>query len=218
MTLEFDLFYSFRSPYSYLATGRIVELTKRYDVSVNFRPVYPLAVRKPDFFKTVNPLWPRYVLLDIVRIAQMLSIPLDWPQPDPIVMDIETLEISKDQPYIYRLVRLGIAASLEGKGLAFADEVSRVIWSGDIKGWHEGDHLEKAAARAGLALQGMDRAIEARPEYYDGIAAENQKALEEAGHWGVPTTVFKGEPFFGQDRLDVLLWRLKQHGLTERKR
>jgi 2-hydroxychromene-2-carboxylate isomerase len=27
---------------------------------------------------------------------------------------------------------------------------------------------------------------------------ENQKALAESGHWGVPTTfVFKGEPFFG---------------------
>ena len=27
---------------------------------------------------------------------------------------------------------------------------------------------------------------------------------------------FRGEPFFGQDRLDVLLWRLRQHGLSER--
>jgi hypothetical protein len=26
---------------------------------------------------------------------------------------------------------------------------------------------------------------------------------------------FKGEAFFGQDRLDVLLWRLKQNGLHE---
>jgi 2-hydroxychromene-2-carboxylate isomerase len=57
VSLEFDLFPSFRSPYSYLATGRIVGLTRRYDVDVNFRPVYPLAVRKADFFKTVNPLW-----------------------------------------------------------------------------------------------------------------------------------------------------------------
>jgi hypothetical protein len=28
--------------------------------------------------------------------------------------------------------------------------------------------------------------------------------------------VFKGEPFFGQDRMDMLIWRLQQHGLTER--
>jgi len=26
---------------------------------------------------------------------------------------------------------------------------------------------------------------------------------------------FRGEPFFGQDRLDVLLWRLRQNGLRE---
>jgi 2-hydroxychromene-2-carboxylate isomerase len=217
MSLEFDLFYSFRSPYSYLATGRIVELTKKYEVSVNFRPVYPLAVRKPDFFKDVNPLWPRYVFTDIIRISQMLEIPMGWPQPDPIVQDPETLQVSKEQPYIYRLVRLGIAATLEGKGLAFADEVSRVIWNGEVKNWHEGDHLAKAVARAGLNLEEMDRAIEAKPEYYDGIAAENQKALEEAGHWGVPTMVFNGEPFFGQDRLDLLVWRMKQHGLADRK-
>ena len=213
MTLEFDLFWSFRSPYSYLATGRIVEMTKRYDLRVNFRPVYPLAIRKEDFFKTVNPLWPRYVLLDIVRVSQMLGIPLDWPQPDPIVMDPETLEVSKAQPYIYRL---GIEAASAGKGLAFADEASKVIWSGAVKNWHEGDHLKGAAARAGLDLQELDKAIAARPEQCDAMAAENQKALEEAGHWGVPTMVFKGEPFFGQDRLDVLLWRLKKHGLTER--
>lgn len=217
MSLEFDLFYSFRSPYSYLATGRIVELTRKYDVSVNFRPVYPLAIRKEDFFKTVNPLWPRYVFLDIVRISQMLGIPLAWPQPDPIVMDLETLEVSKDQPYIYRLVRLGVAAALGGRGLAFADEVSRIIWTGEVKNWHEGDHLREAAARAGLDLAEMDKAVEARPEHYDGIAAENQKALEDAGHWGVPTMVFKGEPFFGQDRLDVLVWRMRQHGLAEKR-
>ena len=45
--------------------------------------------------------------------------------------------------------------------------------------------------------------------------AANQVAHEAAGHWGVPTMAFRGEPFFGQDRLDVLLWRLKQNGLRE---
>jgi hypothetical protein len=34
----------------------------------------------------------------------------------------------------------------------------------------------------------------------------------------VPTTVFRGEPFFGQDRLELLLWRLRQNGLEARAR
>jgi len=33
------------------------------------------------------------------------------------------------------------------------------------------------------------------------VMAANQDALKAAGHWGVPTLVFDGEPFFGQDRI-----------------
>jgi len=32
----------------------------------------------------------------------------------------------------------------------------------------------------------------------------------------VPTCAFEGEPFFGQDRIDVLQWRLQQKGLQLR--
>ena len=120
-----------------------------------------------------------------------------------------------DQPYIHRLTRLGCAAAEAGHGLAFLDEVSRVIWGG-TENWHEGDHLAKAADRAGLDLAELDAKIEADPDKYEAIIQENQKAHAAAGHWGVPTMVFDGEPFFGQDRLDVLLWRLKQNGLEMR--
>jgi len=36
------------------------------------------------------------------------------------------------------------------------------------------------------------------------------------GHWGVPTFVFESEPFFAQDRIDLLLWRMQGKGLTKR--
>jgi 2-hydroxychromene-2-carboxylate isomerase len=32
----------------------------------------------------------------------------------------------------------------------------------------------------------------------------------------VPTMVFNDEPFFGQDRIETLLWRMRQHGLEPR--
>jgi 2-hydroxychromene-2-carboxylate isomerase len=32
----------------------------------------------------------------------------------------------------------------------------------------------------------------------------------------VPTCVYQGAPFFGQDRLDVLLWTLQKEGLRSR--
>ncbi|MEM6576408.1 MAG: 2-hydroxychromene-2-carboxylate isomerase, partial [Pseudomonadota bacterium] len=41
----------------------------------------------------------------------------------------------------------------------------------------------------------------------------NHAGLDSAGHWGVPTMVVRGEPFFGQDRVETLRWRLDQFGL-----
>jgi 2-hydroxychromene-2-carboxylate isomerase len=216
MTLTIDLFWSFRSPYSYLATPRIVRLTRDYDLDVRVRPVLPLAVRVPDFFERVNPLWPPYLLRDTMRLAQSLGLDYGWPRPDPVVQDYATRRTAPEQPYIHRLVRLGVAAAERGRGLAFIDEVSRIIWSGTIDGWDRGTHLADATGRAGLDLAELDAAIGAAPARHDAVVAENQRALEAAGHWGVPTMVFAGEPFFGQDRIDLLVWRLEQHGLTPR--
>ena len=216
MTLEVELYWSFRSPYSYLATPRVCALAREYDIAFDVRIVLPLAVRKPEFFRDVNPLWPAYVLRDTVRLAQMLGLDYAWPDPDPIVQDFATRAIATAQPYIHRISRLGVEASRQGRGLEFIDEASRLIWSGTVRGWNSGEHLAGAAARAGLELATMERNIAARMPWHDAALAANQHALEAAGHWGVPTFVFRGEPFFGQDRIDALLWRLGQHGLARR--
>ena len=118
MTLQYDLFWSFRSPYSYLVTPRLIEFEREYDVKANVRPVYPIAIRIPGFFKQVNPMWPPYLLRDCSRIAEMLGMPFAWPSPDPIVMNIGTGEVANEQPYIHRLTRLGAAAAAAGQGTA----------------------------------------------------------------------------------------------------
>ena len=51
MTLSVDLFFSFRSPYSYLALPKTLKLVEEYDLAVKLRPVYPIEKVKPeDFF------------------------------------------------------------------------------------------------------------------------------------------------------------------------
>jgi 2-hydroxychromene-2-carboxylate isomerase len=216
MTLSIDLFWSFRSPYSYLATPRLCEMAAEYDLAVNVRPVYPLAVRSGAFFSQVNPLWAPYLMRDTIRIAQMLGLPYRWPRPDPVVVDIATRAAGPNQPYIHRLTRLGCAAAEIGRGLPFLKEVSHTIWSGQHDDWTKGDLLAEAARKAGCDLARLDKSITSDPDKYEFVIQENQQAHQAAGHWGVPTMAFEGEPFFGQDRLDVLLWRLKQRGLRKR--
>jgi 2-hydroxychromene-2-carboxylate isomerase len=216
MTLSFDFYFSFRSPYSYLATPQVEELIARYDIQPRMRIVTPIAIRIPGFFKSVNPLWPPYLLRDTFRISQMHDIPYRWPRPDPIIMDIGSGDVAVDQPYIHNVSRMGVAAEREGKGFAFARRASHAIWSGEIDNWHEGDHLARAAADAGLNPERLAATVR---DEADDLAAEIDRNVADqktAGHWGVPLFVFEHEPFFGQDRLDHLLWRLKQAGLKER--
>jgi 2-hydroxychromene-2-carboxylate isomerase len=215
MTLHADIFWSFRSPYSYLATRRYRALTEEYDLTLNLRPVYPLAIRQPDFFERSHPNWFRYLFTDVARLSRYLGVPFLPPRPDPIVQNIATRQISADQPHIFRLTRLGEAAARRGKSLAFADEVSQLIWGGTTA-WNEGDHLAQAAERAGLAFAELEAEALREPEVLDAEIGANQAALEAAGHWGVPTLVFAGEPFFGQDRIDLAVWRMEQKGLAKR--
>lgn len=215
MTLHADLYFSFRSPYSYLAIGRYRALADIFDVDIALRPVYPLAIREPDFFERNHPNWLGYTLRDMIRVAKFHGIPLVPPKPDPIVQDMMTREIAEEQPHIYRLTRLGQAAARRGKGLAFADEVSRLIWGGTA-GWNEGEHLAGAATRADLELSELVTEAETDPDTLDAEVTANQQALEDSGHWGVPTLVFDGEPFFGQDRIEMVLARMNEKGLAER--
>jgi 2-hydroxychromene-2-carboxylate isomerase len=216
MTLSVDLFFSFRSPYSYLALPKTLQMAADYDVTVNLRPVYPIAVRIPGFFKRANPQFARYVVLDSSRVAQRENIPFRFPRPDPIVQDMTTLDVAEHQPYIHRLTRLGAAAQADGRSLPFTHAISRVLWDGSVTGWNEGGHLTNAATAAGFDLAAMDAAITADPDRYEQIIAGNEKDHAASGHWGVPTFVFENEPFFGQDRIDLLIWRMEGKGLKRR--
>jgi 2-hydroxychromene-2-carboxylate isomerase len=215
MTLTADLYFSFRSPYSYLAIGRYRAMMEEWAVDIALKPVYPLAIRQPDFFERNHPNWMRYTFTDMFRVAQFHGIPFGPPRPDPIVQNVMTREIAAEQPYIRRLTRVGQAAARRGQGLAFAHEAAKLIWGG-AENWHEGEHLAGAATRAGLDLAELDAEAVAEADALDTELAANQAALEAGGHWGVPTLVFDGEPFFGQDRIDMVLWRMQQKGLEKR--
>ena len=216
MTMAFDYYFSFRSPYSYLATPMVADLVARYDMAPKMRVVLPIALRIPGFFKTVNPLWPPYLARDTYRIAQMNGIPYRWPRPDPVVMDMGSGEVPAAQPYIHRISRLGVAATRAGRGFDFIKAAAAVIWSGEIDAWHEGDHLAKAATSAGLDLGELARVIAVEAEALDAEITANEAGQRGAGHWGVPLFVYEGEAFFGQDRLDHLVWRMKQSGLQDK--
>lgn len=215
MTLKADVYFSYRSPYSYLAAARYVQMVQDYDLIINLRVVWPIAVRDPEFFERENPQWLSYLMKDIVRVAQFTGQPLSSPNPDPIVQNMATREIAAEQPLIGRVSHLGVVAQRRGAGLAFAQAVSTMVWGGTAH-WNSEENLAKAADQAGLALADLQAEVDADTPGIEAEIEANQNALEAAGHWGVPTLVFDGEPFFGQDRVDLAIWRMQQEGLSKR--
>ena len=204
------LFWSFRSPYSYLALPRLQALSESTGVAIDMRVVHPNILRNPHYFKTMNALARPYFMRDTARTAEFLGMPFRRPIPDPIQQNPETLEVSADQPLARWLGHLGIAATEAGRGFNFCLEVSRLLWDGSVDQWHEGDHLKNACRRAGLEWSELSTLVSARPDYYEHQLQINADALTAAGHWGVPTMVYGQETFFGQDRIDVLEWCIRQ--------
>jgi 2-hydroxychromene-2-carboxylate isomerase len=214
--LTVDLYWAFRSPYSYLAILRLMKLRSEFDMDIRVRHVYPLVMRRKGVIAAADPVWVSYVVKDAPRVAEFQGVPFRWPKPDPLVQDMKTLRLADDQPYIRRLTRMGQAATNRGRGMEFAYEVARLLWGG-TRGWHEGDHLRRATELAGLDLTELDKEVARDPEKFERQIEINQAELDTAGHWGVPTMVFEGEPFFGQDRIDLLIWRMTQRGLKRRE-
>ncbi|WP_031235615.1 2-hydroxychromene-2-carboxylate isomerase [Asticcacaulis sp. AC402] len=213
MRSQVDVFWSFRSPYSYLVTPDLIRLRENFDIDVTLRPVLPIALRAKEVLFTEGPHKVRYIVMDAARRAEFLGMKIAMPSPDPIVQDLSTLKISEKQPYIYRLTGLGIEAERRGKGLEFAFQVSHLIWGGEA-GWDQGAKLADAVALAGLDLVEMESMLD--PDEVTRIIDANHTALDAAGGWGVPTMVFEGEPFFGQDRIETLRWRLERSGVARR--
>ena len=63
MTEPVDVYWSFRSPYSYLATPELLQLREDYNVKVNLRVVLPIAVRSKKALFDPNNMKPvKYII------------------------------------------------------------------------------------------------------------------------------------------------------------
>ena len=210
-----DVYWSFRSPYSYLVTPDLEKLTDDFNIDIKLKVVLPIAVRaKSTLFEGSNRKPAMYIVMDSLRRAEYLEMPMIFPpKPDPVRQNYATLEVADDQPLIMRLSKLGVEAQRRGKGLPFAKQVSSIIFGG-TEGWDQGNHINMAAHAIGLDFDEMEDAIKTGDHLQE--IDRNHTDLDAAGHWGVPTMVVRGEPFFGQDRIDTLRWRLDQFGLKRK--
>ena len=193
-----DLYFSYRSPYSYLILPRMLKLKNVHNVEINFKIVYPLAIRMPEWFENKNIFFFIPFIRDFKKKAKKLNMPLNVPiKPDPIRQNTLTGKISNHQPYIFDISHMGQFMSNRGKGIEFAYELSTLIWS--VKNWNKDEILEPLFAEFGEDLSEVREYIKLNEKKLVEEIEMNQADHKEAGHHGVPLNVYKGKYYFGQD-------------------
>ena len=215
--MKIDLYFSYRSPYSYLILPRMLELKEKYDIDINFKIVYPIAIRMPEWFEGKNIFtYFFFKMIDMRLQAKKLGIPFTTKlRPDPIRQNIMTGKISNHQPYIFDICHLGQMAQIKGVGIEFAFEVSSLIFGG-VENWNSHENLSSAAKKVGLDLNQLRESVDVHEEEIIGQIKQNQVDQLNAGHHGVPLTVIGDKYFFGQDQFDKIMETLKEQGLKER--
>ena len=181
-----ELFYSVRSPYSYLCLKRVYAIADAFGIELKLRPVLPMVMRgmqvpRPKLL---------YIMKDTKREAERLGIPFGK-IADPVGAGTE------------RCLAVFRYAESEHKGRDFLANAGIAIWSEAVdvatdKG------MRKVTGRSGLFWPDVVAAM-ASDDWRTEIEG-NRESMMASGSWGVPTACLGDEVFWGQDR-DWLLVR-----------
>jgi len=189
LTLEF--YHSLRSPYSYLALARVLELPDKYDLDLRIKPVLPMVMRGLQVPRVKR----MYIVRDAKREADRLGIPFGN-ICDPLGDGIG------------KCLAIYQHAEAAGKGGEFLLSVGRGAWSEALNIDNDGD-LETIVDRAGLQWSDAQTAMAA--DSWEKMAADNRGDLDAAGMWGVPSFQVGTFQAWGQDRIEMLEDRLRRH-------
>jgi 2-hydroxychromene-2-carboxylate isomerase len=191
--LTCEMWFSFRSPYSYLALEQIEGVLGPAGVPLTLRPVQPMVQRGIPLPNVKR----MYIVRDAKREADRLGIPFGE-ICDPL------------GPGIDNLIALAYWAEQQGKQLAFAQSAMRGIWA-EARDMTEYVDLRHVVERAGLSWAGARDALGA-PEAAKWATA-SAADLAVIGLWGVPSFRCGDFVAWGQDRLALLADRLRRHRL-----
>lgn len=181
---QVEYFFSFRSPYSYLSAPRAFALPRTHGVELVWRGVRPMAMRGQPLPRAKQ----LYILGDAAREADALGLPFGRIH-DPLGEGV------------WRCLCIAEFANMQGRLAEFVTTAARAIW-GEAVDVSRDAPLRAVCERAGLDWDACRHAI-AEPAYRERVEA-NTARLAELGQWGVPTFVFDGEAYWGQDRIEDL--------------
>lgn len=181
-----ELFFSFRSPYSYLSLQRIFAIADAFGLELRIRPVLPMVMRGMQIPRSKL----MYIATDTIREAERMQTPFGK-FADPVGIGAE------------RCLAVFFYAQSEKRERDFVLNAGEAIWARGIdvatdKG------MRKVTGSSGLFWPDVKRSMQ--DDAWRSAVDENRESMMAAGSWGVPTLRLGEFVVWGQDR-DWLLVR-----------
>lgn len=197
MSRKIDYYFSAVSPWAYIGHAPFMEIAKRHDLEINYKPVFlgrvfaetgglPLAQR--------HPARQRYRMLELQRWREKRGLSFNL-QPKHWPFDVSLVD------------RVVIALVAGGKDPdAFLRLAYAAVWEQE-RNLSDRDVLHELLGKANFDGPSVMEIAEGNTaEAFYAINLENAVASDV---FGSPSYVLDGEVFWGQDRLELL-----DHALT----
>ncbi|ABG39638.1 DSBA oxidoreductase [Paraglaciecola sp. T6c] len=178
------LYFSARSPYSYLGLELAIKLCQQYACELIVKPVLPMMMRGMNVPQTKK----MYIFHDTKREAKKQGIPYGF-VADPLGKAVENC---------YSLFAM---AKAQGKEITYLLEFARAVNSQGILADNE-KGMRIIAQRSGLEWEEAKK--ELRSQSWRKDVEANMDELNALGLWGVPCFRFQDTVTWGQDRLWVI--------------
>jgi 2-hydroxychromene-2-carboxylate isomerase len=187
-----EYYFSFISLYSYIGCGALGALVARRQLEVVYKPVDLLAVFAATGglpVKERSPPRQAYRLIEMQRWREIRRIPL--------VLHPKFYPADASRGH-----RMLLAALRDGQPVqGFADAALRAVWA------DEQDVADPAVLRRLADANGLDGAALLAASDDAALRAQEAALTREAigrGVFGAPFIFWRGEPFWGQDRFEML--------------
>jgi 2-hydroxychromene-2-carboxylate isomerase len=197
MTAQIDYFYTHLSPWAYLGHQEFLRIADKYDVTVTFRPVnlavlFPLTGGLP--LGKRHPARQKYRFIELQRWAEKRGVSMNY-KPAHFPTDIALAD--------------SIAIRLQEQGGpvgTYSQKVFEAVWQKDL---NAADENVLTAILNELGLDADNLIAAGKSDEMLEAYTVNSRMAETANAVGSPTYLLNSEPFWGQDRLDLLEDALK---------
>ncbi|MEK9725933.1 MAG: 2-hydroxychromene-2-carboxylate isomerase [Rhodospirillaceae bacterium] len=184
-------FYGPSSPWAYMGAERLYALADRQNTPLVLQPIRVITDNGGIFLRTRPQPRQDYHAVELARWSKHLGIPLNL---QPKFYPCRTIETAAGAMIATQ------RAGLDARAFSFA--IQRALWAED-RDIADVETL-KALARETVGNAGAELVADPLTPEIRAIWEGNLAEAQRIGIFGTPTYVYRGELFWGQDRLEFL--------------